>query len=159
MKSIKSILTKELSIDKHSPLTKEVLVNKKASNDLIQVFDNTHNKKLIERLTNIKGDQIKNFSNDELKNLAKTIINLSNYLGIEKIPESDHIKMLINFLRTYWGSYTLNELRIAIDEAIYRDEVVHYNKLTPQFLNKILKLYDVDRKKALYEYNKVKNDR
>ena len=92
-------------------------------------------------LLNTQDKNIKNYSNKEMQDLIKYLLKMCKFIGITDPPELDVLQMIGQFIKDYWGHLKNNEIN-------------HFNKLTPQILNKAFTQYHSNRQKALFQYRK-----
>ena len=105
-------------------------------------------------LLNTQDKNIKNYSNKEMQDLIKYLLKMCKFIGITDPPELDVLQMIGQFIKDYWGHLNIKEINDAIYLSIKNNEINHFNKLTPQILNKAFTQYHSNRQKALFEYRK-----
>ena len=113
------------------------------------------NKKIYNVLQHTTGNSISTYDNQEMKELIRYLLKMSKFLGITEPPEIEILQMIGQYIKDYWGFYTLAEVNNSIYLAIESNEINHFNKLTPQFLNKIFTEYKKIRQKAIFQYRKT----
>lgn len=119
-----------------------------------KVLSSIPNNEIIKTLQRTQKKQISNFENNEMQELVKYLLKMAKFLGITEPPEIDVLQMLGQFIKDHWGHYTIDEINASIYLAITDNEINHFNRLTPQFLNKAFTNYKQKRQKAIFTYRK-----
>lgn len=119
-----------------------------------KVLSSIPNNDIIKALRRTQKKQITNYENNEMQELVKYLLKMAKFLGISEPPDIDMLQMLGQFIKDHWGHYTIDEINASIYLAITDNEINHFNKLTPQFLNKTFTKYKEKRQKAIFTYRK-----
>jgi hypothetical protein len=110
------------------------------------------NKSHVELLHNTQAISINKYDNNQMQDLVKYLLKICKFIGINEPPDIEILQMLGQFIKDYWGYFTLKEINASIYYGINDNELDHYGKLTPQLLNKLFTNYKNKRGKAIFVY-------
>jgi hypothetical protein len=105
--------------------------------------------------------KIKNFNEEDYKNLYKYLVKLCQISGVQK-PENEALKSVIVFLKETYSDFSKNEIETAFNMAFsYQLEISdlnNYGTLNVIWISKILNAYKLKRDRALIEFEKKRRE-
>jgi len=135
------------------------IVLKQEQNQLILVGLQIEHKKYIP--LHFEHKKIKNFNEEDYKNLYKYLVKLCQISGVQK-PENEALKSVIVFLKETYSDFSKNEIETAFNMAFsYQLEISdlnNYGTLNVIWISKILNAYKLKRDRALIEFEKKRRE-
>lgn len=104
---------------------------------------------------------IKNYTFEEFyKKFQNTLLKLSYLIGLDKPLEKVELALLANHVYDYHDNFTIEEIELAfnLNEAgKLEKKIYHFQLFTCSYLSDILNNYQINKSKAIFEFNKIKN--
>jgi len=90
------------------------------------------------------------FSGERIRNLNSIIFNqniiyLIQLVGINVIPDKVKLDILEDWIRTEYGGFTINEVKVAFKQMVANDFIDHYQNFSPAYFSQVMDRY---KKKA-----------
>jgi hypothetical protein len=90
------------------------------------------------------------FSGERIRSLNSIIFNqniiyLIQLVGINVIPDKVKLDILEDWIRTEYGGFTINEVKVAFKQMVANDFIDHYQNFSPAYFSQVMDRY---KKKA-----------
>jgi len=90
------------------------------------------------------------FSGERIRNLNSIIFNqniiyIMQLVGINVIPDKVKLDILEDWIRTEYGGFTINEIKVAFKQMVANDFIDHYQNFSPAYFSQVMERY---KKKA-----------
>ena len=90
------------------------------------------------------------FSGERIRNLNSIIFNqniiyIMQLVGINVIPDKVKLDILEDWIRTEYGGFTINEVKVAFKQMVANDFIDHYQNFSPAYFSQVMDRY---KKKA-----------
>jgi hypothetical protein len=90
------------------------------------------------------------FSGERIRSLNSIIFNqniiyLIQLVGINVIPDKVKLDILEDWIRTEYGWFTINEVKVAFKQMVANDFIDHYQNFSPAYFSQVMDRY---KKKA-----------
>ena len=90
------------------------------------------------------------FSGERIRNLNSIIFNqniiyIIQLVGINAIPDKVKLDILEDWIRTEYGGFTINEVKVAFKQMVANDFIDHYQNFSPAYFSQVMDRY---KKKA-----------
>jgi hypothetical protein len=90
------------------------------------------------------------FSGERIRSLNSIIFNqniiyLIQLVGINVIPDKVKLDILEDWIRTEYGNFTINEVKVAFKQMVANDFIDHYQNFSPAYFSQVMDRY---KKKA-----------
>jgi hypothetical protein len=90
------------------------------------------------------------FSGERIRSLNSIIFNqniiyLIQLVGINVIPDKVKLDILEDWIRTEYGAFTINEVKVAFKQMVANDFIDHYQNFSPAYFSQVMDRY---KKKA-----------
>jgi hypothetical protein len=90
------------------------------------------------------------FSGERIRSLNSIIFNqniiyIIQLVGINVIPDKVKLDILEDWIRTEYGNFTINEVKVAFKQMVANDFIDHYQNFSPAYFSQVMDRY---KKKA-----------
>ncbi len=90
------------------------------------------------------------FSGERIRSLNSIIFNqniiyIMQLVGINIIPDKVKLDILEDWIRTEYGNFTINEVKVAFKQMVANDFIDHYQNFSPAYFSQVMERY---KKKA-----------
>jgi hypothetical protein len=90
------------------------------------------------------------FSGERIRSLNSIIFNqniiyIIQLVGINVIPDKVKLDFLEDWIRTEYGNFTINEVKVAFKQMVANDFIDHYQNFSPAYFSQVMDRY---KKKA-----------
>jgi hypothetical protein len=90
------------------------------------------------------------FSGERIRSLNSIIFNqniiyIIQLVGINVIPDKVKLDILEDWIRTEYGGFTINEVKVAFKQMVANDFIDHYQNFSPAYFSQVMDRY---KKKA-----------
>jgi len=90
------------------------------------------------------------FSGDRIRNLNQTMLHqnliyIMQLVGINVIPDKVKLAVLEDWIRSEYGGFTINEIKVAFKQMVANDFLDHYQNFSPAYFSQVMDRY---KKKA-----------
>ena len=77
--------------------------------------------------------------------LHQNLIYIMQLVGINVMPDKVKLALLEDWIRTEYGNFTINEIKIAFKQMVANDFIDHYQNFSPAYFSQVMDRY---KKKA-----------
>ena len=90
------------------------------------------------------------FSGERIRSINSIIFNqniiyIMQLVGINVIPDKVKLDILEDWIRTEYGNFTINEVKVAFKQMVANDFIDHYQNFSPAYFSQVMDRY---KKKA-----------
>ena len=90
------------------------------------------------------------FSGDRIRSINQTILNqnliyIMQLVGLNVMPDKIKMSVLEDWIRTEYGNFTINEVKVAFKQMVANDYIDHYQNFSPAYFSQVMDRY---KKKA-----------
>jgi hypothetical protein len=90
------------------------------------------------------------FSGERIRNLNQTMLHqnliyIMQLVGINVIPDKVKLAVLEDWIRSEYGGFTINEIKVAFKQMVANDFLDHYQNFSPAYFSQVMDRY---KKKA-----------
>ena len=90
------------------------------------------------------------FSGERIRNLNQTMLHqnliyIMQLVGINVIPDKVKLAVLEDWIRSEYGGFTINEIKVAFKQMVANDFIDHYQNFSPAYFSQVMDRY---KKKA-----------
>jgi len=90
------------------------------------------------------------FSGDRIRSLNQTMLHqnliyIMQLVGINVIPDKVKLVVLEDWIRSEYGGFTINEIKVAFKQMVANDFLDHYQNFSPAYFSQVMDRY---KKKA-----------
>jgi hypothetical protein len=90
------------------------------------------------------------FSGERIRNLNQTMLHqnliyIMQLVGINVIPDKVKLSVLEDWIRSEYGGFTINEIKVAFKQMVANDFLDHYQNFSPAYFSQVMDRY---KKKA-----------
>jgi hypothetical protein len=90
------------------------------------------------------------FSGDRIRSLNQTMLHqnliyIMQLVGINVIPDKVKLAVLEDWIRSEYGGFTINEIKVAFKQMVANDFLDHYQNFSPAYFSQVMDRY---KKKA-----------
>ena len=90
------------------------------------------------------------FSGDRIRSLNQTMLHqnliyIMQLVGINVIPDKVKLAVLEDWIRSEYGGFTINEIKVAFKQMVANDFIDHYQNFSPAYFSQVMDRY---KKKA-----------
>jgi len=90
------------------------------------------------------------FSGDRVRNINQVMLNqnliyIMQLVGINVMPDKIKLSVLEDWIRTQYGYFTINEVKVAFTQMVANDFIDHYQNFSPAYFSQVMDKY---KKKA-----------
>lgn len=90
------------------------------------------------------------FSGERIRSINSIIFNqniiyIMQLVGINVIPDKVKLDILEDWIRTEYGNFTINEVKVAFKQMVSNDFIDHYQNFSPAYFSQVMDRY---KKKA-----------
>jgi hypothetical protein len=103
----------------------------------------------------IQSKKIRDYNQEDFKSLYDRIMSICKLIGITNAPDNDVMILLLDHLKEHHSNTSREEIYNAFSMASAGKldfELIHYNRMTPQIISKVIKSYVNHRQKSVAEY-------
>jgi hypothetical protein len=95
-----------------------------------------------EIMTAFSGDRVRNVNQIMLH---QNLIYIMQLVGINVMPDKVKLALLEDWIRSQYGNYTINEIKVAFKQMVANDFIDHYQNFSPAYFSQVMDRY---KKKA-----------
>jgi len=95
-----------------------------------------------EIMTAFSGDRVRNVNQIILH---QNLIYIMQLVGINVMPDKVKLALLEDWIRSQYGNYTINEIKVAFKQMVANDFIDHYQNFSPAYFSQVMDRY---KKKA-----------
>lgn len=102
--------------------------------------------------------KIKDYDENDFKELYGFLLNLSNLIGVIEPPEKDIMVAVIDHLKSHHSDFSKEEIYKAFSLGMAKKldlDFKVYNRITPQFISEVINAYNKNRAKEICKYNRI----
>ena len=90
------------------------------------------------------------FSGDRIRSINQTMLNqnliyIMQLVGLNVMPDKIKMSVLEDWIRTEYGNFTINEVKVAFKQMVANDFIDHYQNFSPAYFSQVMDRY---KKKA-----------
>jgi hypothetical protein len=90
------------------------------------------------------------FSGERVRNINQVMLNqnliyIMQLVGINVMPDKIKLSVIEDWIRTQYGNYTINEVKVAFTQMVANDFIDHYQNFSPAYFSQVMDRY---KKKA-----------
>jgi hypothetical protein len=90
------------------------------------------------------------FSGERIRSLNQTMLHqnliyIMQLVGINVMPDKVKLSVLEDWIRTQYGNFTINEVKVAFKQMVANDFIDHYQNFSPAYFSQVMDRY---KKKA-----------
>ena len=95
-----------------------------------------------EIMTAFSGDRVRNVNQIMLH---QNLIYIMQLVGINVMPDKVKLALLEDWIRSQYGNFTINEIKVAFKQMVANDFIDHYQNFSPAYFSQVMDRY---KKKA-----------
>jgi hypothetical protein len=95
-----------------------------------------------EIMTAFLGDRIRSINQTMLN---QNLIYIMQLVGLNVMPDKIKMSVLEDWIRTEYGNFTINEVKVAFKQMVANDFIDHYQNFSPAYFSQVMDRY---KKKA-----------
>jgi hypothetical protein len=95
-----------------------------------------------EIMTAFSGDRVRNVNQIMLH---QNLIYIMQLVGINVMPDKVKLALLEDWIRSQYGNFTINEVKVAFKQMVANDFIDHYQNFSPAYFSQVMDRY---KKKA-----------
>ena len=95
-----------------------------------------------EIMTAFSGERIRNINQIMLH---QNLIYIMQLVGINVMPDKVKLALLEDWIRSEYGNFTINEVKLAFKQMVANDYIEHYQNFSPAYFSQVIDRY---KKKA-----------
>jgi hypothetical protein len=95
-----------------------------------------------EIMTAFLGDRIRSINQTMLN---QNLIYIMQLVGLKVMPDKIKMSVLEDWIRTEYGNFTINEVKVAFKQMVANDFIDHYQNFSPAYFSQVMDRY---KKKA-----------
>jgi hypothetical protein len=90
------------------------------------------------------------FSGDRIRSINQTMLNqnliyIMQLVGLNVMPDKIKMSVLEDWIRSEYGNFTINEVKVAFKQMVANDFIDHYQNFSPAYFSQVMDRY---KKKA-----------
>jgi hypothetical protein len=90
------------------------------------------------------------FSGDRIRSINQTMLNqnliyIMQLVGLNVMPDKIKMSVLEDWIRSEYGNFTINEVKVAFKQMVSNDFIDHYQNFSPAYFSQVMDRY---KKKA-----------
>lgn len=90
------------------------------------------------------------FLGDRIRSINQTVLNqnliyIMQLVGLNVMPDKIKMSVLEDWIRTEYGNFTINEVKVAFKQMVANDFIDHYQNFSPAYFSQVMDRY---KKKA-----------
>ena len=86
-------------------------------------------------MTAFSGERIRNLNQIMLH---QNLIYIMQLVGINVIPDKVKLAILEDWIRSEYGGFTINEIKVAFKQMVANDFLDHYQNFSPAYFSQVM---------------------